>query len=102
MCNRNKSFWFQAVLVRVAADSLWSDATQQDKTIASQHSNIIVIAILITSTLGSGLTTMLGPLLLAEESRVGPAGSVLFQLLSVSSDLSVGSVVFGVVLQFCA
>ncbi|XP_063529991.1 sodium/hydrogen exchanger 9B2-like [Cydia strobilella] len=62
----------EAVLVRVATDSLWEDSSAQDKKIAEQHSNIIVIAILITSTLGSGLTTLLGPILLSQDARVAP------------------------------
>ncbi|KAI5641555.1 sodium/hydrogen exchanger family domain-containing protein [Phthorimaea operculella] len=63
----------EAVLVRVAADSLWKDSsTTEDARIAAQHSNIIVIAILITSTLGSALTTILGPILLSQDSRVAP------------------------------
>ncbi|XP_050675578.1 sodium/hydrogen exchanger 9B2-like isoform X2 [Leptidea sinapis] len=57
----------EAVLVRVATDSLWQEgATDQDRKIAAQHSNIIVISILITSTIGSLLTTLTGPLLLSE------------------------------------
>lgn len=64
--------------MRVAMDSLWVDATSKDRRIASQHSNIIVIAILITSTLGSALTTALGPLLLSQDSRVAPEGLYLF------------------------
>lgn len=69
-------FFLQAVLVRVAADSLWaSGSTNEDKRIARVHSNIIVIAILITSTLGSALTTVLGPVLLSQDSRIAPAGS---------------------------
>ncbi|XP_013200419.2 sodium/hydrogen exchanger 9B1 [Amyelois transitella] len=71
----------EAVLVRVAMDSLWSDATSFDKQIASQHSNIIVIAILITSTLGSSLTTFLGPILLSE-SKVAPEEFYRTQTLS--------------------
>ncbi|XP_047987570.1 sodium/hydrogen exchanger 9B2-like isoform X2 [Leguminivora glycinivorella] len=62
----------EAVLVRVATDSLWEDSSAQDRKIAQQHSNIIVIAILLTSTLGSGLTTLLGPILLSQDSRVAP------------------------------
>lgn len=62
----------EAVLVRSAADSLWLDASKQDKRIAAQHANIIVIAILITTTLGSVLTTALGPLLLSQESKIVP------------------------------
>ncbi|XP_073941618.1 sodium/hydrogen exchanger 9B1-like isoform X2 [Choristoneura fumiferana] len=62
----------EAVLVRVAADSLWKDSSNHDKQIAAQHSNIIVIAILVTSTLGSALTTFLGPVLLSQDSRVAP------------------------------
>lgn len=66
---------FQAVLVRVATDVLWKNgATKQDERIAAQHSNIIVIAILITSTMGSTLTTILGPILLSQDSRVAPEG----------------------------
>ncbi|XP_053605523.1 sodium/hydrogen exchanger 9B2-like [Plodia interpunctella] len=71
----------EAVLVRVAADSLWQDATSSDKQIASQHSNIIVIAILITSTLGSALTTSLGPVLLSQ-SKVTPEEFYRTQTLS--------------------
>lgn len=56
-------------------DSLWDDATAKDKKIATQHSNIIVIAILLTTTLGSVLTTVLGPILLSQESRVAPEGN---------------------------
>ncbi|XP_072936431.1 sodium/hydrogen exchanger 9B2-like isoform X2 [Epargyreus clarus] len=63
----------EAVLVRVATDSLWADGiTSQDVWIAKQHSNIIVIAILLTTTLGSVLTTVLGPILLSNESKVAP------------------------------
>ncbi|RVE42720.1 hypothetical protein evm_012632 [Chilo suppressalis] len=58
----------EAVLVRVASDSLWQDATFRDKRIAAQHSNIIVIAIILTSSLGSVLTTITGPILLSSES----------------------------------
>lgn len=65
------------MLVRVATDSLWVDASSHDKRIATQHANIIVIAILITTTLGSALTTVLGPILLSQESRVGPEGKFL-------------------------
>ncbi|KAI8427732.1 hypothetical protein MSG28_002164 [Choristoneura fumiferana] len=67
-----------AVLVRVAADSLWKDSSNHDKQIAAQHSNIIVIAILVTSTLGSALTTFLGPVLLSQDSRVAPEGIYYF------------------------
>lgn len=66
--------------MRVAMDSLWVDATSKDRRIASQHSNIIVIAILITSTLGSALTSALGPVLLSHDSRVAPEGKVYFIL----------------------
>lgn len=62
----------EAVLVRVAMDSLWADAKVEDKKIATQHANIIVIAIILTSFLGSILTTALGPLLLSRESSVAP------------------------------
>ncbi|CAH2243116.1 jg14412 [Pararge aegeria aegeria] len=63
----------EAVLVRVATDSLWAEgSTAQDKWIAKQHSNIIVIAILTTSTLGSVLTTTLGPILLSRDTRISP------------------------------
>ncbi|XP_028176823.1 sodium/hydrogen exchanger 9B2-like [Ostrinia furnacalis] len=62
----------EAVLVRVATDSLWDTASPRDKRVAAQHANIIVIAIIITSTLGSVLTTVLGPVLLSSESRVAP------------------------------
>lgn len=73
---------FQAVLVRVATDSLWTDGTtSQDKGIAAQHSNIIVIAILITSTLGSVLTTALGPILLSQDSRVAPEGIYTYGII---------------------
>lgn len=67
-------YFLQAVLVRVAMDSLWEDASATDKRIAAQHANIIVIAVLITSTLGSVLTTVLGPVLLSQDSRVAPEG----------------------------
>ncbi|CAH0700698.1 unnamed protein product [Spodoptera exigua] len=79
----------EAVLVRVAMDSLWVDATSKDRRIASQHSNIIVIAILITSTLGSALTSALGPVLLSHDSRVAPEDFYPSQTLSppVSSNL---------------
>ncbi|XP_026324152.1 sodium/hydrogen exchanger 9B2-like [Hyposmocoma kahamanoa] len=73
----------EAVLVRVATDSLWTDgATNQDERIAAQHSNIIVIAILITSTIGSTLTTILGPILLSQDSRVAPEDFYRTQTLS--------------------
>lgn len=72
------TIFFQAVLVRVAADSLWKDSSSHDKQIAAQHSNIIVIAILVTSTLGSALTTFLGPILLSQDSRVAPEGIYYF------------------------
>lgn len=63
----------EAVLVRVATDSLWTEGvTPKDQWIAQQHSNIIVIAILITSTLGSTLTTVFGPILLSRDGRVAP------------------------------
>lgn len=59
--------------MRVATDSLWAEgATLKDQRIAQQHSNIIVIAILLTSTLGSILTTVLGPILLSRDGRVSP------------------------------
>lgn len=57
-------------------DSLWDDATPKDRRIASQHANIIVIAILTTSTLGCALTRVLGPILLSQESRVAPEGNI--------------------------
>ncbi|XP_013181071.1 PREDICTED: sodium/hydrogen exchanger 9B1-like [Papilio xuthus] len=61
----------EAVLVRVATDSLWKDgATEQDKKIAKQHANIIIIAILIMTSLGSGLTTILGPVLLSQDFKI--------------------------------
>ncbi|XP_068621414.1 sodium/hydrogen exchanger 9B2-like isoform X2 [Battus philenor] len=61
----------EAVLVRVATDSLWKEgASEQDKKIAKQHANIIVIAILLMTTLGSGLTTILGPVLLPQDSEI--------------------------------
>ncbi|CAH2066541.1 unnamed protein product, partial [Iphiclides podalirius] len=61
----------EAVLVRAATDSLWKDGTsEQDKKIAAQHANIIVIAILLMTTLGSGLTTILGPILLSQDSKI--------------------------------
>ncbi|CAB3231154.1 unnamed protein product [Arctia plantaginis] len=72
----------EAVLVRVAMDSLWDDATAKDKKIATQHANIIVIAILLTTTLGSVLTTVLGPILLSQESRVAPEDFYRTQTLS--------------------
>ncbi|XP_075992174.1 sodium/hydrogen exchanger 9B2-like isoform X2 [Anticarsia gemmatalis] len=72
----------EAVLVRVAMDSLWDDASSKDRRIAAQHSNIIVIAILITSSLGSVLTTVLGPILLSQESRVAPEDFYRTQTLS--------------------
>ncbi|KAJ0181766.1 hypothetical protein K1T71_002488 [Dendrolimus kikuchii] len=80
----------EAVLVRVATDSLWPDASKEDKRIAAQHSNIIVIAILLTSTLGSALTTALGPVLLSKESRVAPEEFYRSHTLSPpqSADLS--------------
>ncbi|XP_045765238.1 uncharacterized protein LOC123867292 [Maniola jurtina] len=63
----------EAVLIRVATDSLWTEGfTAQDEWIAKQHSNIIVIAILMTSTLGSVLTTLLGPILLSRDTRISP------------------------------
>ncbi|XP_032529751.2 sodium/hydrogen exchanger 9B2-like isoform X2 [Danaus plexippus] len=63
----------EAVLVRVAVDSLPSDsATAHDKWIATHHSKIIVIAIIFTSTLGSVLTTALGPILLSRDTKVAP------------------------------
>ncbi|XP_052756898.1 sodium/hydrogen exchanger 9B2-like isoform X2 [Galleria mellonella] len=65
-------YFLEAVLVRVAADSLNKDAGSLDKSIATQHANIIVIAILTTSTLGSALTTILGPVLLSRDSKVTP------------------------------
>lgn len=66
---------FQAVLVRVAADSLWREgASEQDKKIAEQHANIIVIAILLMTTLGSGLTTILGPILLSQDTKIRDSG----------------------------
>lgn len=68
---------FKAVLVRVAADSILSDASEEDKRTAAQHANIIVIAILITSTAGSVLTTALGPILLSQDSRISPGGNNL-------------------------
>ncbi|XP_037297625.1 sodium/hydrogen exchanger 9B2 [Manduca sexta] len=71
-----------AVLVRTAMDSLSEDATEQDKHVALQHSNIIVIAILITSTIGSVLTTVLGPVLLSQESRVAPENFYRAQTLT--------------------
>ncbi|CAK1603269.1 unnamed protein product [Parnassius mnemosyne] len=61
----------EAVLVRVATDSLWKEGVSvQDKKIATQQANIIVIAILFMTTLGSGLTTILGPILLSQESKI--------------------------------
>ncbi|KAJ2953554.1 hypothetical protein O0L34_g1156 [Tuta absoluta] len=73
----------EAVLVRVAADSLWKEgSTNEDARIAAQHSNIIVIAILITSTLGSAFTTILGPVLLSLDSRVAPEEFYRTQRLS--------------------
>ncbi|KAG6446275.1 hypothetical protein O3G_MSEX004333 [Manduca sexta] len=72
----------EAVLVRTAMDSLSEDATEQDKHVALQHSNIIVIAILITSTIGSVLTTVLGPVLLSQESRVAPENFYRAQTLT--------------------
>ncbi|KAJ8726271.1 hypothetical protein PYW07_000969 [Mythimna separata] len=80
----------EAVLVRVAMDSLWAEATSKDRRIASQHSNIIVIAILITSTLGSALTAALGPVLLSQDSRVAPEDFYRTQTLAappVSSNI---------------
>ncbi|KAG7311612.1 hypothetical protein JYU34_002660 [Plutella xylostella] len=66
----------EAVLVRVATDSLWTNGTtSEDIKAAKLHSNIIVIAILITSTLGSILTTVLGPILLSSDSKVSPANT---------------------------
>ncbi|XP_050360787.1 sodium/hydrogen exchanger 9B2-like isoform X1 [Nymphalis io] len=63
----------EAVLVRVATDSLWTEGTTaHDRWIAKQHANMIVIAILITSTLGSILTTVLGPILLSNDAKVVP------------------------------
>lgn len=63
------------MLVRTATDSLWAEGSSaQDKWIAKQHSNIIVISILITTTLGSILTTTLGPILLSQDSRISPEG----------------------------
>ncbi|KAM3959029.1 sodium/hydrogen exchanger 9B2 [Aphomia sociella] len=72
----------EAVLVRVATDSLSKDATNLDKRIATQHANIIVIAILITSTLGSALTIILGPVLLSQDSKVAPEEFYRTQTLS--------------------
>ncbi|XP_026738116.1 sodium/hydrogen exchanger 9B1-like [Trichoplusia ni] len=72
----------ETVLVRVAMDSLWEDASATDKRIAAQHANIIVIAVLITSTLGSVLTTVLGPVLLSQDSRVAPEDFYRTQTLS--------------------
>ncbi|XP_052747244.1 sodium/hydrogen exchanger 9B2-like isoform X2 [Bicyclus anynana] len=64
----------EAVLVRVATDSLWAEgSTAQDKWIAKQHSNIIVIAIILTTLLGSLGTTTLGPILLSRDTRISPA-----------------------------
>ncbi|CAK1549819.1 unnamed protein product [Leptosia nina] len=63
----------EACLVRVATDSIWKDAaTDSDRKIATQHSNMIVIAIIITSTIGSILTKVMAPVLLAPYSGVGP------------------------------
>ncbi|XP_059048923.1 sodium/hydrogen exchanger 9B2-like isoform X2 [Achroia grisella] len=76
----------EAVLVRVAADSLNEDPTSLDKRIATQHSNIIIIAILITSTLGSALTTILGPILLSQDSKVSP--EEFYRTQSISAHVS--------------
>ncbi|XP_045458954.1 sodium/hydrogen exchanger 9B2-like [Melitaea cinxia] len=77
----------EAVLVRVATDSLWTEGTTpQDKFIATQHSNMIVIAILTTSTLGSVLTTVLGPVLLSNDAKVVPEDIYRPQTLSPPSD----------------
>ncbi|XP_047544758.1 sodium/hydrogen exchanger 9B2-like isoform X3 [Vanessa atalanta] len=66
-------YFLEAVLVRVAADSLWTEGTTaQDRWIARHHANMIVIAILLTSTLGSILTTVLGPILLSNDAKVVP------------------------------
>ncbi|XP_050360813.1 sodium/hydrogen exchanger 9B2-like isoform X3 [Nymphalis io] len=66
-------YFLEAVLVRVATDSLWTEGTTaHDRWIAKQHANMIVIAILITSTLGSILTTVLGPILLSNDAKVVP------------------------------
>ncbi|XP_047515983.1 sodium/hydrogen exchanger 9B1-like isoform X1 [Pieris napi] len=63
----------EACLVRVASDSLWkNDTTDKDRKIAIQHSNMIIIAILITSTIGSILTRIMAPILLSSYPRVGP------------------------------
>lgn len=62
-------------------DSLPSDsATAHDKWIATHHSKIIVIAIIFTSTLGSVLTTALGPILLSRDTKVAPMGEFLVYL----------------------
>ncbi|XP_028041978.1 sodium/hydrogen exchanger 9B2-like isoform X2 [Bombyx mandarina] len=75
----------EAVLVRVAADSILADASEEDKRTAAQHANIIVIAILITSTAGSVLTTALGPILLSQDSRISPGDFYRAQTLSPAS-----------------
>ncbi|CAG4968114.1 unnamed protein product [Colias eurytheme] len=63
----------EAVLVRVASDSLWREGTtDHDRKIATQHSNMIIIAILLTTTIGSILTTVMGPILLSPYSGVAP------------------------------
>nr|XP_037866608.1 sodium/hydrogen exchanger 9B2 isoform X4 [Bombyx mori] len=78
-------YFLDAVLVRVAADSILSDASEEDKRTAAQHANIIVIAILITSTAGSVLTTALGPILLSQDSRISPGDFYRAQTLSPAS-----------------
>ncbi|XP_041970129.1 sodium/hydrogen exchanger 9B2-like isoform X2 [Aricia agestis] len=82
-------YYLDAVLVRVAMDSLWTEgATLQDKNIAKQHSNIIVIAILLTSFLGTILTTLLGSTLLSQDSKVAPEGVYAAENASQSGNSS--------------
>ncbi|XP_045487643.1 sodium/hydrogen exchanger 9B2 isoform X2 [Pieris rapae] len=67
----------EACLVRVASDSLWKNGTtDKDRKIATQHSNIIIIAILMTSTIGTILTRILAPILLTPYPRVSPEGDI--------------------------
>ncbi|GBP41253.1 hypothetical protein EVAR_30691_1 [Eumeta japonica] len=67
----------KAVLVRAAADSAPGAGGGPDRRAAAVHANIIVMAILLTSTFGSLLTTALGPILLSQDSRVAPEGPYL-------------------------
>ncbi|CAH4003573.1 sodium/hydrogen exchanger 9B2-like isoform X2 [Pieris brassicae] len=63
----------EACLVRVASDSLWKNGTtDKDRKIATQHSNMIIIAIIMTSTIGSILTRIMAPILLSPYPRISP------------------------------